>query len=125
MVLSNALWITLIGMGLVFLSILLLWGLMVLLVSVLAVPKKPETRPGLAAAGLGQTAIPEHSLLLARKRRAAAVAVAAALALDHARTRQPTPGRAPQSSGVSLWQAAHRAAQIGQRGASYRKKVVR
>jgi Na+-transporting methylmalonyl-CoA/oxaloacetate decarboxylase gamma subunit len=125
MVLTNALWITLIGMGLVFLSILLLWGLMALLVRVLAEPVKPTRAAEPVPAELGQSSIPEHSLLISRKRRAAAAAVAAALALEQDTRKLPQPGRAPQTSGVSVWQAVNRAGQIGQRGNSPRKKVVR
>ena len=122
MPITNALWITLIGMGLVFLSILLLWGLMALLVRVLAEPKAPMTEPA-SESGKRQTAIPEEALLLARKRRAAAIAVAAALAMAQDESKQIRPARAPQSSGMSVWQSANRAGQLlGQRGYSSRKR---
>ena len=107
--LSVALQITAIGMGLVFGSIILLWGGMALLVRVtrdktparpVAVsPEPPAEQPGVARE---------------RKRRAAAVAVAVAIA-----QRSAQPGRhfIPQSGQtISPWQAVLRARQIEPRG---------
>ena len=112
----DALWITLIGMGLVFLAILLLWGLMALLVRVTAQPEEEEPE---FAAGPGQepasTGIPE------RKRQAAAAAVAIALAMNS----PAHPEGVTRPGTVSAWQAAQRASQLSQRTYSARQKVVR
>jgi Na+-transporting methylmalonyl-CoA/oxaloacetate decarboxylase gamma subunit len=124
MVLNQALWITLIGMGLVFVAILLLWGLMALLVRVLAERPAPADEPA-ASAAPGQSAIPEDALLLARKRRAAAAAVAAALAAAEARPRPRITARPTPASGISLWQAAHRAGQLSRQNYAPRKKGTR
>lgn len=117
--LINALWITLIGMGLVFLSILLLWGLMALLVRLTAekaaenIAEEPESETE-------SVAIPTGSLLLDKKRRAAAAAVVFALA----REKRASSNGQPAVS-VSPWQAVNRANQINQQINASRKKVVR
>jgi Na+-transporting methylmalonyl-CoA/oxaloacetate decarboxylase gamma subunit len=121
MPITNALWISLIGMGLVFISILLLWGLMALLVRLVAERKAPEAEPA-AAADKRQTSIPEEALLLSRKRRAAAAAVAVALAMAQDERQQTRPVGAPQAPVVGVWQAVNRAGQLGQRGQSSRRK---
>jgi hypothetical protein len=118
----NVLWISAIGMGLVFLAILLLWGLMALLVRLTA--EKPS---GLANA-LNTTADepPVDAALLApgengaraRRQRAAAAGVAAALAL---RAQAPTTGSQPAAN-LSTWQAVQRAGQLGQRNGAQRKR---
>lgn len=119
--LTNALWITLIGMGLVFLAILLLWGLMALIVRLTAAPE--ESTPEVAAPV--QAVDPGAGLLSERKRRAAAAGVAAAIALRSrgAKAVRPTPG-SQAGSALSAWQAVNRARGLGQRGNSSRKKVV-
>ncbi len=103
--LSQSLLITAIGMGLVVASLLLLWGLMLLLVRATrerlpqAAPPVEEARP-----------LPPAQMM-EKKRQAAVAAVAVALA----RTRRPV--RRPQPAGggsPSPWQAAHR--QAGSRG---------
>ena len=75
----NVLLITAIGMGLVFVVIILLWGMMELLVRLLAdKPAKEETAaaPALVEA---ETVEPEPQASGSRRQKAAAVAVAAAL----------------------------------------------
>ena len=119
----NALWITLIGMGLVFVAILLLWGLMALLVRVTAEREAPEIGVEEEASPvLESEAVSSGAAEQERKHRAAAAAVAVAMAL-----RKPGyPERAAQPSvSVSAWQAVHRASQLSQRVSSNRKKVVR
>ena len=111
---TNVLWITAIGMGLVFAAILLLWGLMALLVRV------TEPRPSAAVPAVVE-AIPaalteaETDAELRRK-RAAAAAVAVALALRAAppRAAQRTPEAA--AAGVATWQAVQRAQELSRRG---------
>ena len=110
----NALWITLIGMGLVFVAILFLWGLMALLVRLTAEKEEVETGEELAAAPEAETpiaeAIPSVEAERERKRRAAAAAVAVALSL------QPVSRPAARPAGsLSAWQMVHRAGQSGRR----------
>ena len=115
----NALWITLIGMGLVFVAILLLWGLMALLVRITEEREEPQP----ADQPIGEPGPQETSpSLLERKRRAAAVAVAVALS-----RRKPahSQGAAQPAGTLSAWQAVQRANQFSQRVSSSRKKVVR
>lgn len=118
---TNALWITLIGMGLVFLAILLLWGLMALIVRLTAAPE--ESTPAVAAPV--QAVDPGAGPLSERKRCAAAAGVAAAIALRSRGTKaaQSAPG-SQAGSALSAWQAVNRARGLGQRGNSSRKKVV-
>ncbi len=122
----DALWITLIGMGLVFAAILLLWGLMALLVRVAAEPAGAEAQEEEAPAGASSVGEAERSAAvpgeMARKRRAAAAAVAVTLALRRYRR---TDGAAQPAGSVSAWQAVHRAGQIGQGATISRKKVER
>lgn len=98
-----ALQITVIGMGLVFGSILLFWLVMAVLVRVTqeSVVQDAEQAGQLRA---------EHE----RKRRAAVAAVAAALA--HDTHREPNEFILPPASTVSPWQAVMRANQLRQRG---------
>lgn len=103
--LAHSLWITGIGMGLVLASLLLIWGLMVLLVRVTR-----ERAPQVGPAAAEERPAPSAQLM-EQKRRAAVAAVAVALA----RARRPV--RRPQLGGAgspSPWQAAHRRA--GRRG---------
>lgn len=93
--LQYALLITLIGMGLVFAVILLLWGGIFLLVRL----TPEESAPGVS---LEQVA--------ARKRRAAAAAVAMALLRHEADEPQVFPE--PPTAIVSAWQAVTRANQL-------------
>jgi len=130
MELANALWITLIGMGLVFIAIVLLWGLMALLVRVTEEKngqqqgKEVEALPE-AAADLISDAIPDAALLLDRKRRAAAAAVAVALGRTAAQKRLLQAAEEHPAGMVSSWQAVNRASQISQRINASRKKVIR
>ena len=103
--LSVSLWITVVGMGLVFACILFFWGLMILLVR-LTRDRAPEGSP----AEVDEPG-PETDDL---KRQAAVAAVAVALARAG---RQPRRLRRPEgASALSPWQAAHRRAQPMGRG---------
>jgi len=105
--LINALWITLIGMGLVFIAILLLWGLMDLLVRATARSAKGEEARGDAEDEAEDTPMEVNGP--DRKRRAAALAVAVALATQSSSAVSlVTPAR----EGLSAWQSAHRTNQI-------------
>ena len=125
----NALWITLIGMGLVFIAILLLWGMMALLVRLTADRASADKEPAVeeaAAAPVTETepetdAVSDAAAERDRKRRAAAAAVAVALSLQTVKA----PARAEKGAGsLSAWQMVHRAGHASHR-ASSRKKVVR
>ncbi len=112
---ANALWITLIGMGLVFLAILLLWGLMVLLVRLTSERKIVEAAPA-AADEMADPGIERR-----RKYRAAAAAVTFAMAMRLAD--EPEQGVQPTEL-VTAWQAIHRASQVSQRVIPQGKKGV-
>lgn len=93
--LINALWITLIGIVLVFVGIFLLWGMMELLVR--ATQKREK-----------QTVVAETDSAkneLALKQKAAAIAVVTAMSL-HNSTAPSTPYS--QQDGLSPWQSIHR-----------------
>ncbi len=110
--------ITLLGMGLVFGALLLLWGLMALLVRLAPERVEQNAEPGLSpqAAVPGTETISETSGEDERRHRAAAAAVAIALAqeLDHTPHAFPT----PPSAAVSPWQAISRAKAMDKLGRS-------
>lgn len=118
--LVTSLWITLIGMGLVFIALLMLWGLMNLMVGL--IKDKPEEETGAEEQPQDEPAAEESQPVLADrslKQRAAAAAVAVALAqTSSARSASaestaelyPTP-----VSGVSAWQSVLRAGQYNRR----------
>ncbi|MDI6694484.1 MAG: OadG family protein [Anaerolineales bacterium] len=99
-----ALQITLVGMGLVFAAILLLWGVMALLVR-------------LTARSVDVEAEQERAALteLERKQRAAAAAVAIALA-QTAEATEPHEFPLPPTAIVSAWQAVMRTRILNKRG---------
>ncbi len=99
-----ALQITLIGMGLVFAAIILLWVLMALLVR-LATEKTEE---------LPEASLPTQSEM-ERKRKAAAIAVAIALAQYHDHS-EPHEFPLPPTALVSAWQAVMRTRMVTKRG---------
>ncbi len=99
---ETALEITVIGMGLVFGAILLLWGVMAALVRVTAERAPATTEPD------------EKAMAREQRRRAAVAAVAVALAQEEAL--EPRHFPLPPTALVSAWQAVRRADQLGQRG---------
>jgi Na+-transporting methylmalonyl-CoA/oxaloacetate decarboxylase gamma subunit len=99
-----ALQITLVGMGLVFAAILLLWGVMALLVRLTARSVEAEAEQERAA-------LTE----LERKQRAAAAAVAIALA-QTAEATEPHEFPLPPTAIVSAWQAVMRTRILNKRG---------
>ncbi len=104
---SLSLQITLIGMGLVFASLILLWGLMELLVRLTPERQAIEDSTGVErVAGLGEAEF-------VQKQRAAVIAVALALSEQesgpHAFPLPPTPF-------VSAWQAVMRTEMLKKRG---------
>lgn len=102
--LSNALLITALGMGLVFVAILLLWGLMAGLVKLTS-----------RTAGEIETEEEKEQAELDRKRRAAMAAVAVALA-KQADTMEPHEFPLPPTAFVSAWQAVLRSKILNKRG---------
>ncbi len=120
---TSALWITLIGMGLVFIAILALWGMMALLVRLTPEREAAEESEEIAgeAAPEGESPVSEPAART-RKSRAAAAAVAVALASQTAAA--PVHPTTPAGS-LSAWQAVQRASQISQRVNSIGKKVTR
>ena len=111
--LGSALWITLIGMGLVFVAILLLWGLMEMVVRLTA---ERETAKGVApeaeVAAPAAVAAPADNKVL--KLRAAAAAVA--YALSASKTSTGSPYATPPATSGSAWQAVMRSYQLNLRG---------
>ncbi len=101
---TQALFITLVGMGLVFLAIFALWGLMALLVRLVQDP--PEAEEAEETVGVAED--------LALKQRAAAAAVA--YALTQAETAQPAQLPLPATALVSAWQVANRSKTLNKRG---------
>lgn len=99
---SNAVLIMLIGMGLVFSVILLLWGVMALLVHFARDPLKAKT------------ITEEQELEEELKRHAAIAAVAAALARESSFEPQEFP--LPPTALVSAWQAVMRSRILNRRG---------
>jgi Na+-transporting methylmalonyl-CoA/oxaloacetate decarboxylase gamma subunit len=113
--LSIALQMTVIGMGLVFGSILLLWGIMAVLVRVLPEREEASEEATPVPAPAARPAPVAEDAARARKQRAAAVAVAVALALEAEARVLPFP--APATATVSAWQAVMRGRQLKERGA--------
>ena len=105
-ILKQGLLITVIGMGIVFAMILILWGIMVLLVKLTNRPEKEE------AAEESATSLPETVAVAAP---ADASALAAAIAVAYALSAQPKTAFAGDTQSIqtgSTWLAAGRAQQI-------------
>lgn len=110
---QSALLITLIGMGLVFVVIIMLWGLMSLLVR-LGAEKADQGEAEEEAENDDTLAEPVETLSTydAGKPQAAAAAVATALAMAKKQKSLVNPFDRPSTTMVSAWQAAGRANQI-------------
>ena len=108
--LSLAAQITLVGMGLVFAAIILLWVVMDLLVR-LARDRHAQPEAGEAEPAAPAEPPPDRELM----RRAAAIAVAVALARQAEAQARAFPVAQPDA--VTAWQAVTRARQLSQRGA--------
>jgi len=112
--LTQALYISALGVGLVFLGILLLWGLMEL-AGRLSAPKRPKTI-------LDKPAKPSKDFIEAR-RRAIAAAVISAMALQNTAF---TASTHRQREVITPWQAAHRSHQLRNAlAANHRRKKDR
>ncbi len=99
--LLSALEITLVGMGLVFAAIILLWGVMVVLIRIGEDRKTPSKQFPSLDEETNQSPTP----IITQKRRAAAVAVAFALAQSRY---VPREFPLPPTAIVSAWQAVAR-----------------
>ncbi len=122
----NVLWITAIGMGLVFAVILLLWGLMALLVRLTAEkPARTVFEPeGEAEAVVVPASTEGLSTISDLRRKAAAAAVAFALSRQQQDLNDHTDVESTRST-LSAWQAVQRASQLSQRNQAPRKQVIR
>lgn len=114
---NNALLITLIGMGLVFAAIVLLWGLMALMVKL--IKDKPESEEEGEEAGEEIAAAAETEEVAGDlKLRAAAAAVAAALAMQRS---SATLFSQPEVT-TGAWQTAMRSSTLNQRSQLFSRK---
>jgi Na+-transporting methylmalonyl-CoA/oxaloacetate decarboxylase gamma subunit len=121
---SQALIITVIGMGLVFIAIIALWGLMELMVRVTARYARQEEAEeseegGEEAEPAAETVTAAVDGLSDLKRKAAAAAVAMALAQE---AEQPVYTQVGSYSSGSAWQAVSRGGQLNQRASLYSRK---
>lgn len=106
--------ITLVGMGLVFAAIILLWWMMSLL-TIATADKETSSAP---AASVPDSAQPAPILESERKAQAAAVAVAVALAEQQNSCVHPL--ATPPAAVVSAWQLGMRTRQMYQKGTPVR-----
>jgi len=100
----DVLWISLIGAGLVFLGLMILWFLMDLLVRATSIKKKEDT-PDV-------NSDLEKEKMLQYKQKAAAASVAVSIALLNTSFLS---SRKKSNQGISSWQIAHRNQQIHNR----------
>ncbi len=111
--------ITAIGMGLVFVALLLLWGLMEAMVRLTVEKPEPEQPPELPeGAAQGALALAGDAGQ-AQKARAAAAAVAVALKLN---ARRLALDIAEQPANLRAWQTVQRAGATAQRNSAYNRK---
>ena len=110
--LAQAFFITVTGMGLVFLLLGLLWALMALIVRITAERQIPAVEPAFPLKSR-----PDPDQESERRRRAAAAAVAVALALH-----LPGDESTPPSMPISPWQATLRGNALSRRSSSYSRR---
>ena len=108
---TNALWITLLGMGLTFVAIVLFWGMMSL-ITVFPVKEEKEE----VAVVTERDSIPPHET----DQKAKAAAVAVALALAEQEQQQTAYFPLPVTAFLSAWQLGMRTRQMTQKGNSKR-----
>jgi sodium pump decarboxylase gamma subunit len=126
---SAGLIITLIGMGLVFLALILLWGLMYLMVRIAnrIFPDAEEggagedNDPGDDVMPLNAAGLPENEMHV----KAAAAAVAVRLALKTSAISLAAFAAGSQVPSASSWQAVHRANRLTQRLNLFSRKTGR
>jgi hypothetical protein len=130
---TRALWITLAGMGLTFLGIFAIWGMMGLTVRWFRdrsqdgleleetafdapgdLPVEPEPKPGIPLKAIAVAIAVAKALELRKQVAAAAVSVALS---------SPTPVQPGQPVEIShAWQIVHRMSQINQRNQAFNRK---
>ena len=108
--LQPALQISLVGMGLVFLGILVLWAMMAILVRIFA-DKHKNTED--------ETTKSEDSDMLEKKRLAAAIAAATAIEMHNISILSSSH---KERESISAWQAAHRSQQLNKSRSSFSRK---
>jgi sodium pump decarboxylase gamma subunit len=116
--LLNALLITLIGMGLVFLAILMLWGIMEAMARLTARSAAKESAEDEAAQPVESVSQPALKASVDSHRKAAAAAVAVALAAEKARAALRNAARPRPSA----WRAVAQAGQLNQRTGLFERK---
>jgi Na+-transporting methylmalonyl-CoA/oxaloacetate decarboxylase gamma subunit len=119
--LVDSLKITAIGMSLVFLAILVLWGMMELLVQMTIRRIRAEKGSGEAEARSTEPAESEIQTDHSVQRRAAAAALAVALALESAKS-SPANGQPAPKEQISAWQSLMRSGQLNQRSSLFTRK---
>jgi Na+-transporting methylmalonyl-CoA/oxaloacetate decarboxylase gamma subunit len=105
--LQQALQISLVGMGLVFLGILVLWAMMALLVRIFADKQKTTEN---------KTTRSEDSDELENKRLAAAIASATAIEMHNISILSSSH---KERESISAWQSAHRSQQLNKNRSSF------
>jgi len=120
--LVNALWITLLGMGLVFVVILVLWGLMELVVRLTARSAEQETEETVEIDDAEEAVLELIPAEADEKKKLAAVAaVAAALSLAQQPATVRMSGNIPVTA--SAWQSVSRANMLNARAAMFSRKA--
>ncbi len=124
---TRALWITLVGMGLTFLGILAIWGMMILFVKWMrekGKKGKPESKPvsaktvtpgGIRLKSIALATTVARALNLRKQAAAAAVSVALSASTGGAQIQRP-----PDEP--SAWQLVHRMSQINLRNQAFSRK---
>ena len=105
----DALWITLLGMGITFLAIILLWGMMA---GLTALPFKDDD---------GSDLDESDEVVDVKDPRAKAAAVAVAIALAEQQLSSAHPLPAPPTAIVSAWQLSTRSRQLYEKGKQRRR----
>ncbi len=110
---QQGLWITAVGMGLVFAVIIFLWGVMALLMW-LTSRKRTSSEEQAMPDSTGEPLLSELQTVEAQ-RRAAAAGVAVAIALGSSRVKSQKAVSMGTINGLNPWLAAHRSRQIEQK----------
>ncbi len=110
---QQGLWITAVGMGLVFAVIIFLWGVMAFLMW-LTSRKRTSSEEQALPDSTGEPLLPELQTVEAQ-RRAAAAGVAVALALGTPRMKNQATGSPEAAGALNPWLAAHRSRQVEQK----------
>ena len=110
---QQGLWITAVGMGLVFAVIIFLWGVMALLMRLTS--RKQTSSEEQALPETTDDSLLQELQTVEAQRRAAAAGVAVALAIGSARQKSRSTGSAEDAGALNPWLAAHRSRQIEQK----------